>query len=391
MVLLAIYLLPMSLTSRKPPLGNYLTDNNRNELLPIVDVLITTCGEPLEVVKKTVRGCVGMNYPRRKLRVWVLDDAGRGELERWVESGELFEGEKESGVGKVKKSGERVLKTLSMPQVFYRSRIKDGEELKDFKAGNLNYALRQIQLLTLMGHSPPSYIAQFDTDMTPHPNFLRRLLPHLLLNPNVGIVSVPQRFSNTPNPDFLSQSMDFFFSTLAQATHDQGCGTYMGSGYIFRLSALRSIGGFGVETINEDFNTSIKALRNGWETVLVNEDLQIGLSSTMVKTTLIAAKPARSGIYVGLNKGHVTTSRAQKPKPSNRKGALSKRTKFVRDLVREVVGFAPYERRVMELLKNSRDKRARRLAKRRLGTFQRAKKKVEELSNVIAESRRTAH
>ncbi|CAG8501603.1 10659_t:CDS:2 [Paraglomus occultum] len=67
---------------------------------------------------------------------------------------------------------------------------------------------------------------------------------------------------------------------------------------------------------------------------------------------------------------------------------LSKRTKFVRDIVREVAGFAPYERRVMELLKNSKDKRARKLAKKRLGTFTRAKRKVEELSTIIAESRR---
>jgi len=42
----------------------------------------------------------------------------------------------------------------------------------------------------------------------------------------------------------------------------------------------------------------------------------------------------------------------------------------------------------MELLKNSKDKRARKLAKKRLGTFVRAKRKVEELSNIIAESRR---
>ncbi|RKO89943.1 ribosomal protein L36e [Blyttiomyces helicus] len=99
----------------------------------------------------------------------------------------------------------------------------------------------------------------------------------------------------------------------------------------------------------------------------------------------------KTGLAVGINKGHVTTLRELKPKPVNRKGALAKRTKFVRDLVREVVGFAPYEKRVMELLKNSKDKRARRLAKKRLGTLLRAKRKVEELGNVIAESRRAGH
>ena len=49
---------------------------------------------------------------------------------------------------------------------------------------------------------------------------------------------------------------------------------------------------------------------------------------------------------------------------------------------------APYERRIIELLRNSKDKRARKLAKKRLGTFGRAKAKVEDLTRVIAESRR---
>lgn len=52
---------------------------------------------------------------------------------------------------------------------------------------------------------------------------------------------------------------------------------------------------------------------------------------------------------------------------------------------------APYERRVIELLRNSKDKRARKLAKKRLGTFGRAKAKVDEMTKVIAESRRTGH
>lgn len=52
---------------------------------------------------------------------------------------------------------------------------------------------------------------------------------------------------------------------------------------------------------------------------------------------------------------------------------------------------APYERRVIELLRNSKDKRARKLAKKRLGTFGRAKRKVDEMTKVIAESRRAGH
>jgi large subunit ribosomal protein L36e len=44
----------------------------------------------------------------------------------------------------------------------------------------------------------------------------------------------------------------------------------------------------------------------------------------------------------------------------------TKHTKFVRDLIREVCGHAPYEKRAMELLKVSKDKRALKFLKRRV-------------------------
>ncbi|KEF62782.1 60S ribosomal protein L36 [Exophiala aquamarina CBS 119918] len=99
----------------------------------------------------------------------------------------------------------------------------------------------------------------------------------------------------------------------------------------------------------------------------------------------------KTGITVGLNKGHKVTVITPKPRISRTKGHLSKRTAFVREIVKEVAGLAPYERRVIELLRNSKDKRARKLAKKRLGTFGRAKRKVDELQRVIAEARRTGH
>merc|ERR1712002_230723 len=45
----------------------------------------------------------------------------------------------------------------------------------------------------------------------------------------------------------------------------------------------------------------------------------------------------------GLNKGHKTTKNAQPKKHSYRRGTLSKRTAVVRQIVREVSGFAPYK------------------------------------------------
>ncbi|KAH9951629.1 ribosomal protein L36e [Amylocystis lapponica] len=100
---------------------------------------------------------------------------------------------------------------------------------------------------------------------------------------------------------------------------------------------------------------------------------------------------ARSNLRHGLNKGHPTTPIEKTVRPSQRKGIQSARTKFVRSVVREVAGFSPYERRVMELLRNSKDKKARKLTKKRLGTLLRSKRKLEELGNIIQESRRAGH
>ncbi|KAJ8642882.1 hypothetical protein MRB53_004630 [Persea americana] len=106
-----------------------------------------------------------------------------------------------------------------------------------------------------------------------------------------------------------------------------------------------------------------------------------------IPSQAMAPSQPKSGLFVGLNKGHVVTKRDLAPRPSDRKGKTSKRVHFVKTIIREVAGFAPYERRITELLKVGKDKRALKLAKRKLGTHKRAKKKREEMSNVLRKMR----
>ncbi|RWS28325.1 60S ribosomal protein L36-like protein [Leptotrombidium deliense] len=99
---------------------------------------------------------------------------------------------------------------------------------------------------------------------------------------------------------------------------------------------------------------------------------------------------SRYELVVGLQKGHRVTENKRNPKPSRSKNKVTKHNKFIRDIVREVAGFAPFEKRCQELLRISKDKRALKFLKRRLGTHIRGKRKRDEMSNVLVQQRKAA-
>ncbi|XP_055482685.1 60S ribosomal protein L36-like [Psammomys obesus] len=97
----------------------------------------------------------------------------------------------------------------------------------------------------------------------------------------------------------------------------------------------------------------------------------------------------RYPMAVGLKKAHKVMKNVSQPRHSRRRGRLTKHTKFVRDMIREVCSFAPSERCAVELLKVSKHKRALKF-KKRVGTHIRSKRKREELSSVLAAMRKAA-
>lgn len=106
----------------------------------------------------------------------------------------------------------------------------------------------------------------------------------------------------------------------------------------------------------------------------------------MVIIKLIMARPGKAPKKAKvMTKGHVTTKVPKADRPSYRKGHLSKRTALVRSVIREVAGFAPYERKIMELVQiggAKEDKKALKVAKKRLGTHRRGLLKREKTKEI---------
>merc|ERR1719262_105927 len=100
----------------------------------------------------------------------------------------------------------------------------------------------------------------------------------------------------------------------------------------------------------------------------------------------------KSGIFVGLNKGFIVTKpkgkkagNAFRNNKSYAKGRLHSRVKAVREVVTEICGLTPFERKMVELIKTgivSKEKRAVKLARRKLGTQRRANRKRDQINAI---------
>lgn len=138
---------------------------------PTVDVLIPCCREPTDVIIDTVAAAVAQDYPPQRLRVFLLDDGHDETLRETMERLST-------------KSAE-----ANGPQVRYLSRKLGAGVRSYYKAGNLQFGIEESMRL---GGS--EYLACLDSDMIPEPDWLRRLIPHLVLDKKMALACPPQVF-----------------------------------------------------------------------------------------------------------------------------------------------------------------------------------------------------
>ena len=90
-----------------------------------------------------------------------------------------------------------------------------------------------------------------------------------------------------------------------------------------------------------------------------------------------------NGIIAGINRGFQTTKRQRKVSKNARLGLPHKRLRAVKAIIADVVGLTPMDRRLVEMLRVGKEKRALKLANKRLGNIVTAKKRRARMEDYI--------
>jgi len=190
-----------------------------------IDVFVTTCGEPLDVLRRTVTAAIGMEGAHR---TYVLDDAGRDDV-------------------------RALAKALGAEYVRRGTR-------KGAKAGNLNHALTV---------TTGELVAVFDADHVPDSDFLDRLVGYFE-DSELAFVQTPQFYGNSRHNLVARgayQQQTIFYGPICRGKNGANAAFCCGTNVVFRREALATVGGFDERSVVEDFVTSMRLHRHGWRSV----------------------------------------------------------------------------------------------------------------------------
>jgi cellulose synthase/poly-beta-1,6-N-acetylglucosamine synthase-like glycosyltransferase len=114
------------------------------------------------------------------------------------------------------------------------------------------------------------FLAVFDADFQPEPDFLEKLLPHFA-DPRVGVVQARWEFANR-RASLLTRFQGIFLDAhfIVEQASRFGSGLFFnfnGTAGIWRRTALEDAGGWSADTVTEDLDASYRAQRRGWKFV----------------------------------------------------------------------------------------------------------------------------
>jgi cellulose synthase/poly-beta-1,6-N-acetylglucosamine synthase-like glycosyltransferase len=214
-------------TKKRPVLG----END----WPIVTVQLPVYNEKY-VIERLVRQVAAFDYPKDKLEIQILDDSN-DETTSIIES--------------------------LLPELQHRgidAQLIRREDRGGFKAGALKYGLQKCK---------GQFVAIFDADFLPEQDFLRKTVPFLVGDPDLGVVQT--RWGHL-NQDYsiLTQLQAFGLDahfTIEQSGRNKGGHfiNFNGTAGVWRKKTILDAGNWQADTLTEDLDLSYRAQLCGWK------------------------------------------------------------------------------------------------------------------------------
>lgn len=216
---------------------------------PSVDIFIPIYSESCTILENTLLGACAMAYAHK--RIYVLDDSHREDV-------------------------------AQLAGRYGASYIKGPRQ--HAKAGNLNHALTQ---------TSGELIVVFDTDHIPVTSFLRETIP-FFADARMGFVQTPHHFYNQDifqralhTSSRVPNEQDLFNHAIQGGRQQWNGSFFVGSGAVFRRTAIVEMNGFKLMSITEDIHTSQHLHARGWKSAFVDKDLAVGLTAENLASYLV--------------------------------------------------------------------------------------------------------
>ncbi|AQK62588.1 probable xyloglucan glycosyltransferase 9 isoform X1 [Zea mays] len=212
---------------------------------PMVLVQIPMCNEK-EVYQQSIAAVCNLDWPKSSFLVQVLDDSDdlltqaliREEVAKWQQQG---------------------------ARIVYRHRVlRDG-----YKAGNLKSAMSCSYVKDY------EFVAIFDADFQPQPDFLKRTVLHFKDNDELGLVQARWSFVN--KDENLLTRLQYINLCFHFEVEQQVNGVFLnffgfnGTAGVWRIKALEDSGGWMERTTVEDMDIAVRAHLHGWKFIFLND------------------------------------------------------------------------------------------------------------------------
>ncbi|XP_018433141.1 LOW QUALITY PROTEIN: probable glucomannan 4-beta-mannosyltransferase 10 [Raphanus sativus] len=212
---------------------------------PMVLVQIPMYNEK-EVLKLSIGAACRLTWPLDRLIVQVLDDSTDETIKELVNK----------ECAKWENKGVNI-------------KCERRENRNGYKAGALKQGMKRNYVKLC------NYVAIFDADFQPEPDYLQRSVPFLVHNPTVALVQARWRFTNA-NKCLMTRIQEMSLNYHFMAEQESGSTrhaffSFNGTAGVWRMAAMEEAGGWNDRTTVEDMDLAVRVGLLGWKFVFLDD------------------------------------------------------------------------------------------------------------------------